>query len=221
MAKRKTFSSENLTAGELNEMLETLMDLSQVKDPHKLIKLMKDGYFSIKVKDPLCRKVGGFTYIYPLTSSGKKGPEWKEDLINKKVILDLSTLYLLSNGGFKSSSYEKFNIAILDGDLFRDKDRRVEKIGEIAFRSQLLPCTHEVAFLLANLLTSEKIGIRQPATIVAMHEPVLSKDGKPSLVTISVDKCISIEFIQANSCFKSLKNVYFLFQAETPVAKKK
>lgn len=220
MAKRTTFSSENLTAGELNEMVETLMNLTQVKDPRKLFKLMRDGFFSIKVKDPLCRKVGGFTYL-SLTSTGKKGPEWQEDLSNKKVILDLSTLYLLSNGGFKPTSYEKFNIAILDGDLFKDKDRRIEKIGDIAARSQLLPCTHEVAFLLANLLTSEKIGIRQPATIVAMHEPVLNKDGMPSLVTISIDKCISIEFIPANSCYKSLKNVYFLFEAQNTVAKKK
>lgn len=220
MAKKTKFSAENLTLGQLNSVVETLMRATNTKDPVKLVELILGGHFDIKVRDLICVNKGGFSYL-TFTADSENGLDWKSKLIEKKITLDLSTLYHISSDSFTPNQFDKYSLAILDGELFSKTNGKVDGVVNLATRSGLKLSTFEIGIILADRLSTEKISIRQPATIVVMHEPISDKNEQPSLLAIQVNKSISLELLPSDTYFKNLKNVYYLFDASITSSKKR
>ena len=127
------------------------------------------------------REQDGVIY-FSVTSDGKTGPEWITHLEAKGDRVGDYAKQLLCSDDFQPINGIIYEIAVLKGMLFNDKDRITKKIRSSASERQLTTPNVEVACLIRDKFTDEEIEAMGLTWIVTMHEPIKDSDGNLRLL---------------------------------------
>lgn len=168
------FASADLTAGQLNAIVKKLGGHDGA------IKFLQ-GKLTVSEPTRNWREQDGVIYL-DVTSDGRTGPQWIEQLEGKGFRLSDYAKSVLRSPDFKPTSGVTTEIAILKGTLFEDNDRITKKICAEADERKLTKPDAEVACLIRENFSDEEIEAMGLWWIVAMHEPIKDSDGNPRLL---------------------------------------
>ncbi len=121
------------------------------------------------------REQDGVIY-FSVTSDGTTGPQWIERLVEKGFRLSDYAKQLLRSEDFEPTTGVTYEIAVLKGMLFEDKDRIAKKIRAEADRRTLTKPNAEVACLVRENFSDEEIEAMGLVWIITMHEPINDSD---------------------------------------------
>lgn len=115
---------------------------------------------------------------FSVTSDGTKGEDWITILEEKECLLTDCAKRVLRSPDFKPTSGVTTEVAVLMGVLFkRDTDRTTGNIRTEAKHRNLTEPHPEVACLIRDKFTNNKINDMGLEWIVTMHDPVKDSDG--------------------------------------------
>ena len=75
-----------------------------------------------------------------------------------------------------------YNVAVLKGELFTDRDRITSNIRAEAKRRKFSPPPAELACLIRHKFTDEEIEKMGLLWVITFHEPIEDSDGDPHLL---------------------------------------
>jgi hypothetical protein len=127
------------------------------------------------------REQDGVIYL-SVTSNGTTGPQWIERLEKKNFRPSRWAKDVLNSPNFKPTSGVTYEIAVLKGMLFEDKNRITKKIRAEAETLKLTTPNAEVACLIRENFSDEEIKAMGLIWIVAMHEPIKDSVGDLNLL---------------------------------------
>jgi hypothetical protein len=122
------------------------------------------------------REQDGVIYL-SVTSNGMTGPEWITHLEKLNFRLSKWSKDVLNSPDFKPTNGVTYEIAILKGMLFEDKNRVTKKIRAEAESRKLTTPNAEVACLIRENFSDDEIEAMGLIWIVAMHEPIKDSGG--------------------------------------------
>jgi hypothetical protein len=131
------------------------------------------------------REQDGVIYL-SVTSNGMTGPEWITHLEKLNFRLSKWSKDVLNSPDFKPTNGVTYEIAILKGMLFEDKNRVTKKIRAEAESRKLTTPNAEVACLIRENFSDDEIEAMGLIWIVAMHEPI--KDSGGGLRLLGADR---------------------------------
>ncbi|MBU2229151.1 hypothetical protein KJ810_01965 [Patescibacteria group bacterium] len=180
--------------GQTHQLMESLQDnkwpagditkLGQAKpEQHQGIRDVLNGQAVITYPDCVWREQDGVSY-FSVTSDGKTGPEWIVHLEAKGDRVSDYAKSLLCSSNFQPTSGVTYNIAVLQGKLFNDRNRITKKILKSAKERQLTTPNAEVACLIRDKFTDQEIEAMGLVWIITMHEPIKDSDGDPNLLCV-------------------------------------
>jgi hypothetical protein len=135
------------------------------------------------VSEPTCtwRERDGIIYL-TVTSDGTTGPAWIERLEGKGYRLSDYAKSVLRSADFQPTNGAIYEVAILKGMLFEDKNRVTSKIRTEAAELNLDQAHPEIACLIREKFSDEDIEAMGLVWIVTMHEPIKDSVGGPFLL---------------------------------------
>ena len=173
------FASAGLTAGQLNAIVKKLggheMALRFLRDELSVSELIRNW-----------RERDGIIH-FSVTSDGTTGEEWIKRLESKGFRVGGYAKDMLFSKDFKPTSGVTTEVVVLKGMLFKDDDRITKKIRVEADKRKLEKPNAEVACLIREAFTDEKITAMGLVWVVAMHEPIKDSDGDPSILCADRD----------------------------------
>jgi hypothetical protein len=140
----------------------------------------------LQVCRPTCnwREQDGVIYL-TVTSDGTTGPEWITHLEFKRFRLSDYAKSVLRSPDFKPTKGVTYEIAVLKGMLFEEKDRYTKNIRVVATQRKFSTPNAEIACLIRENFSDEDIEAMGLIWIVAMHEPIKDSGGDPDLLSAS------------------------------------
>lgn len=126
----------------------------------------------------------GVIYL-SVTSNGRTGPEWIAHFEKKGDRVGTYGKKVLCSSDFVPTNGVTYQVAVLKGMLFNDKDRVTKNIRKDASQRKLNTPNAEIACLIRDKFTDAKIEAMGLWAIVAMHEPIKDSDGYPGLLNAS------------------------------------
>ncbi len=127
------------------------------------------------------REQGGVIY-FSVTSDSTTGEQWIERLESKGFRVSGYAKSVLCSQYFKPTDGMTYEIAVLKGMLFSDSNRATKKIRAEADKRNLNTPNAEIACLIREKFTDEKIKAMDLWRIVAMRKPIKDSDGDPRLL---------------------------------------
>lgn len=167
--KTKTMKYPNITLGRVEAVWNKLGGEEGVE------KFLR-GEIAVSEPARRWREQDGVIYL-SVTSNGMKGPQWIEHLEKLGFRLSKWAKDVLNSPDFKSTNGVAYEIAVLKGMLFEDKNRITKKIRAEAETRKLSTPNAEVACLIRENFSDEEIEAMGLIWIVAMHEPIKDSDG--------------------------------------------
>ncbi|MEI6297007.1 MAG: hypothetical protein WCO84_05185 [bacterium] len=125
----------------------------------------------------------GVVYL-SVVSDGCTGSQWVRRLGKKKLQSDRARSILCSPD-FKSTSGVKYEIAVLKGMLFENRNRITSNIRNLAMQRKLTTPNTEVACLILENFSNVDFGKMGLLRIVVMHEPIKDFLRNQSLLRVS------------------------------------
>lgn len=127
---------------------------------------------------------------FSVTSDGKSGPEWIAYLEKKgdqvgDYAKQLFCYEIPYYRAFVPTSGVTYQVAVLKGMIFSDKDRVTKKIHKDAVQRKLVTPNAEIAFLIRDKFTDKEIEAMGLTWIITMHEPITDFDGCSYLLYVS------------------------------------
>jgi len=202
LAKRKgTAMSKHGTALSVGQFVEfsaaVTKNLPRDISPDVAANWANNGAALAKVlHEALCppcswREEDGVVY-FSVTSDGT-GPEWEQRLEQYDVQLSRWAKDILRSPDFKPTTGVTYEVAVLKGMLWNDRDRITKKIRADAYAGvhtggkQLSDPNAEIACLIREKFPDDEIKAMGLWWIVAMHEPIEDSDGGPGLLSADRD----------------------------------
>lgn len=121
------------------------------------------------------REIDGVIY-FTVTSDGTTGENWITRLENKGFSVGEYAKEILRSADFTPTSGIVTEVAVLKGKLFEDAYRTTKKICVEAEKRRLKKPRPEIACLIREKFTDEKIGDMGLWVITTMHEPIKDSD---------------------------------------------
>jgi hypothetical protein len=125
----------------------------------------------------------GVIYL-SVTSDGTTGPQWINRLEKKGFRISDYAKGILCSPDFKPTSGVTYEVAVLKGMLFEDRDRITKKIRAEAERRNFTKPNAEVACLIREKFTDKELETMGLWWIVVMHEPIKDSGGGPGLLDV-------------------------------------
>lgn len=171
MSTQNEFAAANLTMGQLNAIVKKL-------GGHEKALAFLRG--EITVSEPIrsWREQDGVIY-FTVTSNGKTGQEWLDYFKVKKTVVSNWAHDLLQSPNFQPTNGVTTEIAVLKGSLFTNDGRVTKNIRVKANKYGLFKPNAEVACLIRDMFTDEKLKAMGLDWIVVMHELILDSIGDP------------------------------------------
>lgn len=126
-------------------------------------------------------EIDGVIYI-SVTSNGRSDEEWITYLESKGTRLSKYAKDVLRSPDFKATTGVTYNLAVLRGTSFTDKNRVTRKIRAEAEKRGWSKPAAEVGCLIRDLLSDAELEELNLWYIVAMHEPIEDSDRDPRLL---------------------------------------
>ena len=162
------FASANLTVGQLNAIVKKLGGHDGA------MRFLRDELVvSERVKR--WREVDGVIYLTVTLDKSTAGDKWISRTEKKgNRVEENYGKPILRSKDFKSSAAGTYEIVVLKGSLFEDKDRITQNIRAKAKEMNLQTPLADIACLIREQFTDKEIEAMGFWWIVAMHEPILS-----------------------------------------------
>ena len=173
------FASANLTAGQLNAIVKKL---GGEDGAHKFLR----NELTISEPERNWQEKDGIIYL-TVTSDGTTGPQWIKRLQKKGFRLSDYAKSLLISVDFKPTKGVVYEMAILKGTLFNDRDCVTKKIRAMAKEKGFTTPNAEVACLLRESLSDEELEAMGLYWIINMHEPIKDSDDGLYLLRLGRD----------------------------------
>jgi len=109
---------------------------------------------------------------FKVTSDGAIGKEWVERLIKHGFKLSKWAEELLLSTSFRPTTGIEYEIAVLRGNLFTERDRINKKIRNEASMQKLSTPNVEVTCLIREMFSDEELISMGLYWIIAMHKPI-------------------------------------------------
>lgn len=136
----------------------------------------------LTISEPMRPWVESDGVIYfTVTSDGKSGPEWIAHFEKKGDRVGDYARQLLCHRDFRPTNGVTYQVAVLKGMFFSDKDRVTKKIRSEADRRKWNRPKAEIACLIRDKFTDTEIELMGLTCIITMHEPRKDSDDHPSL----------------------------------------
>ena len=154
---------------------------------------MKYGLLTLGQIEAIINKLGGYEGAlkflrgglrFSVTSDGTTGEQWIERLESKGHRISEYAKSILRSQEFKPTSDIIYEIAVLKGELFNDKDRVTTKIRQEAKDCQLGTPNVEIACLIREKFSNKELKEMGLYWIVIMHEPIKDSYGDPILLNV-------------------------------------
>ncbi len=176
------FAISDVAPGKLNSLVKNLMKQMKIADPIEAVRRVNSGEWSVVQTQRRWREEDGVVY-FSVTSDGTTGPLWIERLEARGFRLSKYAKSVLHSPDFVPTNGVTYEIAVLRGQLFEDKDRITHKIRAEAERRNLTKPNAEVACLIRETFSDKEIEAMGLWWIVAMHEPIKDSGGGPVLLS--------------------------------------
>lgn len=119
---------------------------------------------------------------FSATSDGTTGKEWIPRLESKGFRVSNYAKSLLLSPDFKPTFGVIYEIAILKGSLFEDRERITSKIRAEAKRRNMATPNAEITCLIRDKFTDKEIEAMGFWWVIVMHEPIKDSDGDPGFL---------------------------------------
>ena len=180
---KSEFLISGVETGQLNAMVKNIMVQTGITDPKEAVRLMNYNELRVSViKQKWTEKDG--VIRFSVTSDGTTGEQWIERLESKGHRISEYAKSILRSQEFKPTSDIIYEIAVLKGELFNDKDRVTTKIRQEAKDCQLGTPNVEIACLIREKFSNKELKEMGLYWIVIMHEPIKDSDGDPILLNV-------------------------------------
>lgn len=130
------------------------------------------------------REQKGVIY-FSVTSNGMTGPEWIAHFEKKGDHVGDYAKQLLGHRDFVPTNGVTYQVAVIKGMIYSDRDRTIKSIREDADNMKFSKPNAEIACLIRDKFTDAEIELMGLIWIVTMHEPIKDSDGDPSLLNAS------------------------------------
>lgn len=139
------------------------------------------------ISEPTCswRERDGVIYFTLPPTDGTTGPQWIERLEAKGFKLSKWAKNVLNSSEFVPTRGMIYEIAMLKGKLWNDKQRVAKSIRAEADNRKLIKPNPEVGCLIREKFTNEAIEAMGLWWIAAMHEPIKDSGGDPVLLSVA------------------------------------
>jgi hypothetical protein len=139
----------------------------------------------LSVCKPVClwREQDGAIY-FSVTSDGTTGPQLINRLEKKGFWISDHAKSILCSPDFKPTSGVTYEIVVLKGMLFEDRDRITKKIRAEAERRNFIKPNAEIACFIREKFTNKELDAMGLWRIVVMHEPIKDSGGDPNLLGV-------------------------------------
>ena len=124
------------------------------------------------------REEDGIIYL-TVTSDGTTGPQWIECLEKKGFQLSDCAKSVLRSSDFVPTNGVTFEVAVLKGELFTDKNRITSNIRTDAEKRKLRKPNAEIACLIRKNFSDGELEAMGLYWLVVFHEPIKDSDGDP------------------------------------------
>jgi len=183
---KSEFLISGVETGQLNAMVKNIMVQTGITDPKEAVRLMNYNELRVSViKQKWTEKDG--VIRFSVTSDGTTGEQWIERLESKGHRISEYAKSILRSQEFKPTSDIIYEIAVLKGELFNDKDRVTTKIRQEAKDCQLGTPNVEIACLIREKFSNKELKEMGLYWIVIMHEPIKDSGGDPILLYVGRD----------------------------------
>jgi len=180
---KSEFLISGVETGQLNAMVKNIMVQTGITDPKEAVRLMNYNELRVSViKQKWTEKDG--VIRFSVTSDGTTGEQWIERLESKGHRISEYAKSILRSQEFKPTSDIIYEIAVLKGELFNDKDRVTTKIRQEAKDCQLGTPNVEIACLIREKFSNKELKEMGLYWIVIMHEPIKDSYGDPGLLSV-------------------------------------
>jgi len=180
---KSEFLISGVETGQLNAMVKNIMVQTGITDPKEAVRLMNYNELRVSViKQKWTEKDG--VIRFSVTSDGTTGEQWIERLESKGHRISEYAKSILRSQEFKPTSDIIYEIAVLKGELFNDKDRVTTKIRQEAKDCQLGTPNVEIACLIREKFSNKELKEMGLYWIVIMHEPIKDSYGDPILLNV-------------------------------------
>jgi len=115
-------------------------------------------------------------------SDGTTGAEWIVRLEKKGIILTNYAKSMLLSDDFKPTKGVSYEIAILPGGMWDDKNRTTKNIKLEASKRNLIEPNAETSCFIREMFSDKDIEVMGLQWILTMHEPIKNSGGGPSLL---------------------------------------
>jgi len=177
------FAIADVTPGKLNALVKNIMSQTGINDPNEAVRLVNFGEWTLVRQARTWREQDGVIY-FSVTSDGTTGEQWIERLESKGHRISEYAKSILRSQEFKPTSDIIYEIAVLKGELFNDKDRVTTKIRQEAKDCQLGTPNVEIACLIREKFSNKELKEMGLYWIVIMHEPIKDSYGDPILLNV-------------------------------------
>ncbi len=130
----------------------------------------------------------GVIYV-TFVSDGTTGAEWILRLEKKGIILNFYTKSILSSDDFKPTKGVSYEIVILPGGMWDDKNRTTKKIRLEADKRNFSKPNVEASCFIREMFSGEEIETMGLKLIFTMHEPI--KEGQLSVDYDGESACLT------------------------------
>lgn len=176
MTKISEFASADLTVGQINAIVKKLGGYEGA------LRFLR-GETLITEPEKKWREENNVIY-FSVTSDGATGEEWITRLESKGFRIDGYAKSVLRSKDFKPTSGVTTEIAVLKGEIFSENERITKKIRSKASELGFSIPNAEIACLIRENFSDEKIEAMVLYWIVVMHEPIKDSDGDPLLLSV-------------------------------------
>lgn len=174
------FASANYTVGQLNAMVKLLKKQAGEDGPERFLR----GEITVTESARAWHEQDGVIY-FSVTSDGKSDSEWVAHFEKKGDRVSGYAQQLLCHRDFRPTKGVTYQVAVLKGMIFSDKDRVIKKIRSEADRRKWRESNAEIACLIRDKFTDAEIEAMGLIWIVTMHKSIKDSAGRPRLLDAS------------------------------------
>ncbi|MDO8557188.1 MAG: hypothetical protein Q7R98_01870 [Candidatus Jorgensenbacteria bacterium] len=174
------FAIAEVETGKLNALVKNAMRQTGVNDPNEAVRLINSGERIITRR--WC-EYGGIIY-FRVASNGMSGPQWIKYFSEKGFRFGNYTESVLNSDDFKLTNGVVYEIAILKGGLFKNRDRTTWNIYAKADGYGYSKPKAEVACLIRKEFTDKEIREMGLTWILTMHEPIGDSSGDQGFLNV-------------------------------------
>ena len=184
--EKNDFVIANVLPGRLNAMVKNIMKQLGIDNPIEAVRMVNAGEVEISIAKAKYREVDGVIY-FSVTSDGTTGEEWIVRLDAKGRRVNGFAKGLLRSNYFNPAKPTTYEVAVLKGGLFSDKDRITSTIRKDAKNRQFSIPNAEIACLIREKFSEKELKAMGLYWIVVMHEPIKDVADDFSLLSASRD----------------------------------